>query len=67
MIAKLEANEIAPLKKCINVTYDKSGEVYEIPKYCINDPVKYDLPESHFKKPEKKNVNFHIRKKNKGF
>ena len=62
MKAMLEANEITPLKKCINVTYDKAGEVYEIPNYCINEPVKYDLPESHIKKPEKKNVDFHIRK-----
>ena len=58
----LEANEITPLKKCINVTYDKAGEVYEIPNYCINEPVSYDLPEMHIKKPEKKNVSFHVRK-----
>jgi hypothetical protein len=62
MKAMLEANEMTPLKKCINVTYDKSGEVYEIPNYCINEPVKFDLPESHVKKPEKKNLSFHIRK-----
>ena len=60
--AMLEANEITPLKKCINVTYDKAGEVYEIPNYCINDPVSFDLPEMHIKKPEKKNVIFHVRK-----
>ena len=58
----LEANEITPLKKCINVTYDKAGEVYEIPNYCINEPVSFDFPEMHLKKPEKKNVNFHVRK-----
>ena len=62
MKAMLEANEIIPLKKCINVTYDKSGNVYEIPNYCINDPVSFDLPEMHVKKPEKKNVSFHVRK-----
>lgn len=62
MKAMLEANEITPFKKCINVTYDKSGEVYEIPNYCINEPVSFDLPESHIKKPEKKSVAFHIRK-----
>ena len=60
--AMLEANEITPLKKCINVTYDKAGEVYEIPNYCINEPVSYDLPEMHIKKPMKKNVSFHVRK-----
>ena len=60
--AMLEANEITPLKKCINVTYDKAGEVYEIPNYCINEPVSFDLPEMHIKKPMKKNVSFHVRK-----
>ena len=60
--AMLEANEITPLKKCINVTYDKAGEVYEIPNYCINEPVSYDLPEMHIKKPMKKSVSFHVRK-----
>ena len=60
--AMLEANEITPLKKCINVTYDKSGEVYEIPNYCINDPVSYDLPEMHLKKPNQKKVSFYVRK-----
>ena len=62
MKAMLEANEITPLKKCINVTYDKAGEVYEIPNYCINEPFSFDLPEMHIKKPEKKKVSFHVRK-----
>ena len=62
MKAMLEANEITPLKKCINVTYDRAGEVYEIPNYCINEPVSFDLPEMHIKKPEKKKVRFHVRK-----
>jgi len=60
--AMLEANDITPLKKCLNVTYDNSGMIYEIPNYCINDPVSYDLPENHVKKPEKKNICFHARK-----
>ena len=60
--AMLEANEITPLKKCINVTYDKAGEVYEIPNYCINEPFSFDLPEMHVKKPEKKNISFHVRR-----
>ena len=60
--AMLEANEIYPLKKCINVTYDKAGEVYEIPNYCINDPISYDLPETHVKKPEKQTISFYVRR-----
>ena len=60
--AMLEANEITPLRKCLNVTYDKAGEVYEIPNYCINEPYSFDLPEMHVEKPEKKNVSFHVRR-----
>ena len=33
MKTMLEANKITPLKKCFNIIYDKSGEVYEIPNY----------------------------------
>ena len=62
MTAMLEANEITPLLGCINVTYDKSGEIYEIPNYCINDPVLYDLPETHVKKPKIKEISFFARK-----
>ena len=58
----LEANEITPLKNCINVTFDRGGEVYEIPNYCINEPISFDLPETHMKKPEKKKISFHGRK-----
>ena len=58
----LEANEITPLKNCINVTFDTNGEVYEIPNYCIHEPYSYDLPESHIKRPEKKKISFHGRK-----
>ena len=58
----LEASELTPLTKCINVTYDISGEIYEIPNYCINDPVLYDLPEMHVKKPKEKDINIFARK-----
>ena len=58
----LEANEITPLKNCLNVTFDRGGEVYEIPNYCINEPYTYDLPESHLKRPDKKKISFHGRK-----
>ena len=58
----LEANEITPLKNCLNVTFDRAGEVYEIPNYCINEPYSYDLPESHMKRPEKKKISFHGRR-----
>ena len=49
MKAMLEANKKTPLKRFINVTYDKSEEVYEIPNYCKNELVCYDYPEMHCK------------------
>jgi len=59
----LESNEITPLIKCINITFDKNGGVYEIPNYCINDPVKYELPEMKAKKPNlTKELKFYVRK-----
>ena len=61
----LEANEIKPLLKCINITYDKNGAVYEIPNYCINDPISYDLPEMHSKKKKHKKIHFYARKDTK--
>ena len=62
MKAMLEANEIKPLLKCINITYDKNGAVYEIPNYCINEPYSYDLPEMHVKKPKNKDICFYARR-----
>ena len=44
--------EIVPYSNCINVTYDSLGYLYEIPNYCINMPLKYDLPGDDTKKPK---------------
>ena len=63
--AMLQAYDLVAYKNCINITYDASGCIYEIPNYCINDPYKYDLPESHLQKPEEKKVAFHLKKDNK--
>ena len=37
----MKASNIVTYKGCINVTYDDKGYLYEIPNYCINDPVEY--------------------------
>ena len=58
----LEVNVITTIKKFINLTYDKAGEVYEISNYCINEPVSFDLHEMNVKKPEKKMLVFMLRK-----
>ena len=60
--AYLEANEIIPYKNCINVTYDRMGGIYEIPNYCIQDPVEYILINENKNKPNEKEINFNIKK-----
>ena len=60
--AMLQAYDLKPLLNCINITYDNMGGLYEIPNYCINEPSKYDLPESHVKKPQEKIIEFSARK-----
>ena len=60
--AMLAAYEIRPYRNCINVTYDSSGALYEIPNYCIHDPKVYDLPENHKVKPKEKEITFICRK-----
>ena len=62
--AYLEANEIIPYKNCINVTYDRMGGIYEIPNYCIQDPVEYILINENKNKPNEKEINFNIKKEN---
>ena len=48
----LKAMEIVPYANCINVTYDSLGYLYEIPNYCINMPLKYELPGDDRNKPK---------------
>ena len=56
----MKASNIVTYKGCINVTYDNKGYLYEIPNYCINDPVEYIKIEE--KKPvEKKDISIKIR------
>ena len=63
--AMLQAYDLVAYKNCINITYDASGCLYEIPNYCINDPYKYDLPETHIQKPTEKKISFHLKRENK--
>ena len=59
--AMLQAYDLHPYKNCINVSYDALGGLYEIPNYCIHDPMVYDLPEEHKKKPNEKKIKFKAR------
>ena len=56
----MEAAGIKPYNKCINICYDLQGAIYEIPNYCINDPLLYDEKAKDNLKPQEKslNVNF---------
>lgn len=59
--AMLQAYDLTPYKNCINVSYDALGGLYEIPNYCIHDPMVYNLPEDNKKKPEEKRIKFKAR------
>lgn len=47
----LFSSGIIPYCNCINVTYDVTGNLYEIPNYCINEPIKYIISETEKTKP----------------
>ena len=51
---------LVTLKGCINATFDDKGMLYEIPNYCINDPLKYKTLETK-KKPNKENLEIIIK------
>lgn len=59
--AMLQAYDLTPYKNCINVSYDALGGLYEIPNYCIHDPMVYDLPQDNKKKPDEKKIKFKAR------
>ena len=48
----LEAYGLIPYNGCINITYDTSGALYEIPNYCINEPYKYEIIENEKVRPK---------------
>ena len=61
--AFLQANDIIPYKNCINVTYDGAGILYEIPNYCIQEPLVYIENNDIIKeKRELKNITFYVKK-----
>ena len=58
----MKSSNIVTYKGCINVTYDSKGYLYEIPNYCINDPVKYEKNEEEKKDiPQKEDIEIKIR------
>jgi len=59
--AMLQAYDLTPYKNCINVSYDALGGLYEIPNYCIHEPMEYDIPEDHKEKPPESKIKFKAR------
>ena len=57
----LEAFGLIPYNNCINITYDASGALYEIPNYCINEPYKYEIIEDEKVRPKEEKVKFHLK------
>ena len=57
----LEAYGLIPYNGCINITYDTSGALYEIPNYCINEPYKYEIIENEKVRPKEEKVMFHLK------
>ena len=57
----LEAYGLVPYNNCINITYDTSGALYEIPNYCINAPYKYEIVEDKKERPAEEKVMFHLK------
>jgi hypothetical protein len=58
----MKSSNIVTYKGCINVAYDSKGFLYEIPNYCINDPVRYEIIEEEKKDmPNKENIEIKIR------
>ena len=58
----MRSSNIVTYKGCINVTYDSKGFLYEIPNYCINDPLEYEQKQEEVKDmPNKENIEIKIR------
>jgi hypothetical protein len=64
MTSFLSALEIRPYKECINICYDSSGAIYEIPNYCIHEPYEYNILTSrtYNNRPKEEILTFKVRK-----
>ena len=61
MVVMLDAYGLVPYNNCINITYDTSGFLYEIPNYCINDPYKYEIVENEKVRPKEEKITFKLK------
>ena len=66
LIILMESIGLVTLKGCINATFDDKGMLYEIPNYCINDPLQYKTVVVK-EKPNKENIEIIIKNFGKSF
>lgn len=57
----LRASNLVTYAGCINVIYDSKGNLYEIPNYCIHEPLVWDILKLKIEKPKEENIKFIIR------
>ena len=55
--AFMDAADIKPVKKCLNICYDLQGAIYEIPNYCLNQPALFEVKAKDTNKPDEKYLN----------
>lgn len=61
LVEILQASGLTPYAGCINILYDLKGNLYEIPNYCIHDPLIFDIPKLKMEKPNEINLSFIVR------
>lgn len=54
VMGMLRAGGIVPFLDSLSAVYDSKGFLYEIPNYCINDPICYDIPNADCNKSKPK-------------
>lgn len=52
----LESLELKTYAGCINIVYDPQGNLYEIPNYCIHEPLEWNIEKLKKNKPIEKMV-----------
>jgi len=66
-IAILGAMGLKLVNKSLQIAYDSRGYKYDVPIFCINPPVSYDLPKNkELKKEDVSSSNIHVKLRNVG-
>jgi len=54
-------SQLKPYAGCINVIYDSKGNLYEIPNYCIHDPLEWDIQKLKIPQPDEEKISIIVR------